>query len=146
MPHREIWTARLSPASRDPFITRTPNVEEALRPSGSLAVIVTVASPGATARTVTTLPDAETAATAAFDEAAEYESVSPTESVRDGIVPVGSGARFGTVTRNPRSALGPSTSLARTVTVVTPGASARIATSASDTATAATSVLDEVAV
>ena len=72
--------------------------------------------------------------------------MSPTASLSGDIVPTGSGARLGTVTRNPRSALAPSTSLARTVTVVTPGASARIAISASDTATAATSVLDEVAV
>ena len=57
-------------------------MEEALRSSGSLAVIVTVASPGATARTVTTLPDAETAATAAFDEAADQESVSPSASAK----------------------------------------------------------------
>ena len=82
----------------------------------------------------------------ANQEDASTTAVSPTGSVSAAIVPAGSGARFGTVTWNARSTLAPSASLAATVTVATPGARARIVISASETATVATSVLDEVAV
>lgn len=41
--------------------------EEAFKPPGSVAVIVTDASPGASARTVTLAPDIEAVATEALD-------------------------------------------------------------------------------
>ena len=62
--------------------TVTANTCVAASPSVSTAVIVTVASPCATAFTVAEPPDVDTVTTAASDVAAEYTSESPSGSMK----------------------------------------------------------------
>ena len=95
-------------------LTLTSKVATALKPLESRAVTVIVATPRARAETTTEAPDVDAAATPALDEAAVNDRLSPSGSVKYvdassvtvspvamdwlGIVPTGSGVRFGTVT------------------------------------------------
>ena len=108
----------------------------AFKPSGSMAVVVTVASPLVNAAMVMTVPEAETAATAVSEIVALKASVSPSGSAKreesSRVVvspalttcspagPVGDGGRLGTATVNSCVAARPSGSLAVTVRVAMP--------------------------
>ena len=133
------------------------------RPSGSLAVTVTVASPCPTAviASVPCAADTSSATTPLPDAWAPQVSSSPSgsvknrarasvsasflNSVRAGIVSATSGGRFGTVTAKRCSADSPSSSVAVTVTSASPLASADTTTVLSETDTETNALSDAAA-
>ena len=142
--------------------TVTSTLCVALRPSGSVALTVTVAVPSATPVSVSVLPDIDTDTAWAFDVVAAYRSTSPsgslkyeatssvavlpTSTLRAGIEPAGAGARLDfTVTSALCVPVRPPGSVAVTVTVAVPSATATMVRLLPDIDTETTPTFDEVA-